>query len=64
MIHRYSPGSSVFYQPSHGQAAARGPYKIVQRLPIENDNRVAYRIKNVAETFERIAEEHQLSRTE
>jgi len=64
MAHRFSPGSSVFYQPSHGQAAARGPYKVVQRLPIENDNRVAYRIKNVAETFERIAEEHQLSRTE
>lgn len=62
MMHKFSQGTTVFYQPSHGQAAARGPYKIVQRLPIENDNRLAYRIKNVAETFERIAEEHQLSR--
>jgi len=64
MTHRFTLGTSVYYQPSHGQAAARGTYKIVQRLPVENDNRLAYRIKSVAETFERIAEEHQLSRSE
>ena len=30
-------------------------------VPIENDNRLTYRIKSLAENFERIAEEHQLS---
>jgi len=36
----------------------------VRQLPIENDRRLSYRIKSTAETFERIAEEHQLTRTE
>jgi len=43
--------------------AARGQYKIVRPLPIENDNKLTYRIKSFAESFERIAEENQLSRT-
>jgi hypothetical protein len=34
----------------------------VRALPVENDNRLSYRIKSIAENFERIAEEHQLSR--
>ena len=62
MTHKFSIGTSVYYQPTFGNAAARGIYKIVRRLPVENDNRLAYRIKSAAETFERIAEEHQLSR--
>ena len=64
MPHKFAIGSNVYYEPSHGNAAARGTYKIVRQLPIENDNRRSYRIKSVAETFERIAEEHQLSRGE
>jgi hypothetical protein len=64
MAHRYSAGTNVYYEPTFGNAAARGKYKIVRQLPVENDNRLAYRIKSVAETFERIAEEHQLSRSD
>jgi hypothetical protein len=64
MTHRFSVGSDVYYEPTHGSAAARGKYRVVRQLPVENDNRLAYRIKSGAETFERIAEEHQLSRTE
>jgi len=36
----------------------------VRQLPVERDNRVVYRIKSVAETFERTADEYQLSRTD
>jgi hypothetical protein len=62
MTHRYSAGQNVYYEPTFGNAAARGKYKIVRPLPVENDNRLSYRIKSIAESFERIAEEHQLSR--
>ncbi len=64
MTHKFASGQNVFYEPTFGNAAARGKYKIVRTLPVENDNRLAYRIKSIAETFERIAEEHQLSRTD
>ena len=37
--------------------------KIVKQLPVERDNRIAYRIKSPAEAFERIAEESQLRRS-
>jgi hypothetical protein len=63
MTHKYSTGQDVYYEPTLGNAASRGKYTIVRPLPVENDNRLAYRIKSIAETFERIAEEHQLSRT-
>lgn len=63
MAHRYSIGSDVYYQARHGNHSARGTYKIVQQLPVENDNRIVYRIKNSSESFERIADEEQLSRT-
>jgi hypothetical protein len=64
MTHKYSMGQNVYYEPTFGNAAARGKYKIVRPLPVENDNRLSYRIKSIAETFERIAEEHQLSRSD
>src|ERR1019366_9478689 len=64
MTHKYSSGQNVYYEPTFGNAAARGKYKIVRQLPVENDNRLSYRIKSIAETFERIAEEHQLSRSD
>ena len=63
MTHKFSSGESVYFSPPAMAAAARGQYKIVRPLPIENDNRLTYRIKSMAESFERIAEEHQLSRT-
>jgi hypothetical protein len=62
MAHKYAVGTQVNYSPTFTSGAARGTYTIVRTLPIENDNRIAYRIKSAAETFERIAEEHQLSR--
>jgi hypothetical protein len=61
LAHKFSIGTTVYYD---GNAAARGTYKIVRQLPVENDNRRCYRIKSLAEAFERIAEEHQLSRSE
>jgi len=61
MTHKYASGQNVYYEPTFGNAAARGKYTIVRTLPVENDSRVSYRIKSLAETFERIAEEHQLS---
>ena len=64
MTHKFSIGQNVYYEPAFGNAASRGKYKVIRALPIENDNRLAYRIKSVAESFERIAEEHQLSRSE
>lgn len=64
MTHRYSIGQIVYYEPTFGNNAARGKYKIVRLVPVENDNRLTYRIKSLAETFERIAEEHQLSRSD
>jgi hypothetical protein len=64
MTHKFAIGSSVYYEPTFGNAAARGQYKVVRQLPIENDNRLSYRIKSAAETFERIAEEHQLRRND
>jgi hypothetical protein len=64
MAHKYSVGTSVNYEATFGHGAARGVYTIVRQLPIENDNKYMYRIKSAAESFERIAEEHQLSRSE
>lgn len=61
MAHKFSIGQVVNYEPTFGNTAARGKYKIVRLVPVENDNRLSYRIKSMAETFERIAEEHQLS---
>jgi hypothetical protein len=34
----------------------------VRALPLENDDRVRYRIKNATEMFERVADEDQLSK--
>jgi len=64
MTHKYSVGQTVYFSPNYGSAAARGTYKVMRVLPIENDNRLAYRIKSLSESYERIAEEHQLSRND
>jgi hypothetical protein len=63
MTHKFAVGNNVFYAPGQYAAAPRGPYKVMRQLPVENDNKILYRIKSVAETFERTAEEYQLSRT-
>lgn len=64
MTHKFAAGQDVYYEPTFGNAAARGKYTVVRTLPMENDSRVSYRIKSMAENFERIAEEHQLSGSE
>jgi hypothetical protein len=64
MSHKYSAGQNVYYEPQFGNDASRGAYKIVRPQPIERDQRLSYRIKSTAESFERIAEEHQLSRSD
>lgn len=62
MSHRFNVGTQVFFNGGTLAAGARGSYKITRRLPIEQDNRLLYRIKSPAESFERTAEEHQLSK--
>jgi len=63
MTHRYSVGQFVYFDSTFGRNAAPGQYKIVRLVPIERDNRLIYRIKSAAESFERTAEEHQLKTT-
>jgi hypothetical protein len=63
MTHKFTIGTNVYYSPAFGNTASRGKYKVLRVLPVENDNRLSYRIKSLAENFERIAEEHQLSTT-
>jgi hypothetical protein len=64
MSHKYSTGQNVYYEPQFGNDASSGVYKIVRQLPIECDQRLSYRIKSTAESFERIAQEHQLTRSD
>ncbi len=64
MLHKFNIGASVHHQGSNLHPAASGIYKITRQLPVERDSRLMYRIKNAAESFERIAEEQQLSRAD
>jgi len=61
MAHKYKIGQDVFYRPSIKFTAAPGIYKIVGTLPVENEGRLTYRIKSAAETFERTADEGELT---
>ena len=61
MSHKYRPGQNVLFSTRVSAASSRGAYKIVRSLPVENDDRLRYRIKSPSEAFERIAEEHELS---
>ena len=60
-MHKFSIGQSVYFEGAAQYNAARGEYKIVRLVPIEQNNKVIYRIKTPAEAFERTAEEYQLS---
>jgi len=62
MTHKFSVGAVVHFEGSVYAGGTRGTYKVTRQLPVERDNRVVYRIKSASETFERTAEEHQLSR--
>jgi len=62
MPHKFAVGTSVYFSGGALTPGVRGIYKVVRQLPVEMDNRLLYRIKSAAESFERTAEEHQLSR--
>jgi hypothetical protein len=64
MTHKFAVGANVHYDGGTLAPGARGNYKVVRQLPIERDNKLLYRIKSAAETFERTAEEFQLSRSD
>ena len=64
MSHKFPIGASVTYDGGSQKGGARGSYTVVRQLPVERDNRIVYRIKGVAETFERNADEYQLSRAD
>jgi hypothetical protein len=61
MSHKYAVGQDVHYSPSIKHSAARGIYKVTARLPVESGDRPIYRIKSAAESFERTADESELS---
>ena len=64
MNHKYNIGARVHFEGGTLTPGARGAYKVTRQLPVERDNRLIYRIKSPAETFERTAEEHQLRRSD
>jgi hypothetical protein len=65
MSHAYKVNEDVHHQPQgpRGRAKTDPPmiYTVVQRLPIEADGRVRYRIKSKSENIERVVTEDQLS---
>jgi hypothetical protein len=61
MGHKYRIGQDVYYQPSIRFSAAPGIYTITKTLPVEREDRRAYRIKSAAEEFERTADESELT---
>jgi hypothetical protein len=63
MTHRFSIGQRVRLRAIRGAQLGSGSFKIVAALPIERAGEVRYRIKSEAESFERVADETNLSRT-
>jgi len=65
MSHSFKVNEGVHHQPQgpQGRATLRPPrvYTIVQRMPIEADGRLRYRIKSDSENIERVVTEDQLS---
>ena len=61
MAHKFRIGQDVYYRPSIKYSAAPGIYTIIKTLPVESEDRLAYRIKSPAETFERTADENELT---
>jgi hypothetical protein len=60
--HKFKVGQMVGYKPGGmGMPASSREYKIVRLLPTEGVD-LLYRIKSIAEAFERVAKEHELSR--
>lgn len=61
-VHTYKIGQVVHFSPGRtGMTPASREFKVVQLLP-PLDGQNQYRIKGIAETFERMAKESDLSR--
>jgi hypothetical protein len=59
--HKFAIGQFVdFERNTASMSRARGPYEVVQVLPVDESNSPTYRIKSAAEPFERTAKEHDL----
>ena len=65
MSHAYKPNEDVHHQTQgpQGRVVTEAPlvYTIVQRMPIEADGLLRYRIKSKSEKIERVVTEDQLS---
>jgi len=65
MSYAYKLNEDVHHQPQgpQGRSATDRPmiYTVVQRMPIEADGRVRYRIKSKSDNVERVVTEEQLS---
>jgi hypothetical protein len=61
-VHRFRVGQTVDFNPAprNGVPASGRDYKIVKLLPHESGERT-YRIKTIAELFERVAKESELA---
>jgi hypothetical protein len=60
-MHKFNLGQTVHYMSSMiGRKSASGSYRIVRLLPPDGDD-FQYRIKSVAEAYERVAKESQLA---
>ena len=60
--HKFKVGQPVDYMPDKLQTAIpAGVYKVTRLLPAEGGGDRSYRIKNMAEPFERSARESQLT---
>jgi hypothetical protein len=59
-MHRFRIGQTVFFA-ARAAKASQSAFKIVRPMPVDNDERLRYQIKSVAEAFMRIAEEHDLT---
>jgi len=59
--HKFRIGQNVNYRPAgHGQDAPDGTYQIIRFLPQRDDAEVEYRIRNLNEGHERVANESEL----
>jgi hypothetical protein len=65
MSHAYKLNENVHHQPQgpQGRTAVDPPmvYTIIQRMPIEADGRLRYRIRSKSDNVERVVTEDQLS---
>ena len=63
MEHRFAVGQMVELTPNAMLVAATGQYEIRQRMPLSDvpSDSPRYRIKSVAESYERIARERELT---